>query len=79
MDVRLDASTYIDNTHYRVSDRIAGQLAREVGAALPRLGHELRVTVNGKPYWLNRTPISRHPRFANKRGWVWCVYSATGY
>jgi hypothetical protein len=66
---------HISHNHYRVSDAVAGQLARNAGGRLPAHGHELSVELpNGKHVWLTRTPTQYLPGYP-KRGWVWCVYS----
>ena len=57
---------------YRVTDAMAGRLAKLVGAKLPGYGKELRVAVPGRvePMWLQRTI----ERGRTKRPWVWAVY-----
>ena len=67
-------STHIDNGFYRISDRLAGKLAKSspIGR-LPADGMESRVTHEGARWWLTRTPL----RFRNDspaRGWVWALH-----
>ena len=75
----MDSRRHLSHGHYRVSDKEAGALAREVGASLPKIGYELRVEVDGRAMYLTRTPLSAttaaaYRMSAPKRGWVWAVY-----
>jgi hypothetical protein len=63
----------IDNNHFRISDKLAGQLARENpcfgNTKLPKHGYERCVIYQGKKHWMFRTNYS-----SLKRGWTWCLY-----
>jgi hypothetical protein len=73
--MRLD---HISHGFYRVSDRDAARLAKDVGRALPKHGYELGVVLpNGLEAWLARTPTSSIPEMP-KRGWSWSVHRRAG-
>lgn len=65
---------HIGHSFYKISDALAGALAKNVRAPLPRHGHYLVIEVDGRRAELHRTPYS--PKLhtdAPKRGWVWAV------
>jgi len=65
---------HIDNSFYRVSDKVAGKLAKDGPLGrLPNEGMEGRVFVGNTQWWLTRTPY-RYRTDSPARGWVWAVY-----
>lgn len=58
----------IDNNHYIISGKLAGQLA---GGKFPRPGNEKLVTYEGKNYWLKKLPYQGKP--------VWMLYGPTDW
>lgn len=74
-----DTMKHIDNGFYRISDKLAGSLARQSpahtddGPSMPPNGKEWRVTHNGFRWWLSRTPY-RFYTDAPARGWVWALH-----
>lgn len=68
-------AAHIDNGFYQVSDKVAGQLAKDSPLGrLPEHGNESRVFVHSTQWWLTRTPY-RYRTDSPKRGWVWAVYN----
>jgi hypothetical protein len=68
--------THLSHSHYAISDRSAGQLARSSpgnGGRLPRIGYERYVICEGRKYVLKRTTLLCHEMPARKRRWVWTV------
>jgi hypothetical protein len=69
---------YIDNNHYKITDKLAGNLARAFPSdtlgsnKLPAWGKMREVYHNGQKYWLLRTPY-RYRVDSPKRGWVWAL------
>ena len=78
------SATYLDNSHYLISDKAAGALCRALNRKLPVHGYEVRVCLTVGELslfaWLNRTP-TRHSLLAgplgNRRGWRWCLHGIT--
>jgi len=68
--------TLLSHGIYAVTDRMAGELARQSKAGrLPQVGREIRVILpSGKQAWLTRTNLTMLDRVKNKRGWVWSVH-----
>lgn len=68
-------ATHIDSGFYRVSDKVAGKLAKSGPLGrLPHEGMEGRVFVGNTQWWLTRTPY-QHRTDSPARGWVWAVYA----
>lgn len=67
--------SHIDNGFYRVSDRVAKIIARELSplGRLPSKDMAGRVVIDGVVGWLTRTPY-RYRSDAPPRGWVWALY-----
>ena len=73
--VPIKIGEHISHNFFRVSDAVAGQLARDAMVPLPAHGHQLNVALpGGQLVWLIRTPTHYIPGYP-KRGWVWAVYS----
>jgi hypothetical protein len=84
MAVRITIGKHLSHGFFRVSDAVAGRLAKDSGSPLPRLGHYLIVELprdafpEDSPFYetklaeLSRTQM-RYSTSAPKRGWVWAV------
>ena len=84
MATRIIIGPHLSHGFYRVSDAVAGQLARNVERPLPRPGYYLIVELppdafpkdnafhGTKLAELSRTQM-RYAVSAPKRGWVWSV------
>ena len=70
----LPGYQYLSHGHYRVTDAIAGRLAKDAGGKLPAHGMEMMVGLpNGESAWLSRTHLIYGEHRPPKRGWVWSV------
>lgn len=84
MATRIVIGPHLSHGFYRVSDAVAGQLAKNVDRPLPRVGYALIVGLPAGAFpkdsvfhgaetaELSRTPMT-HSTSAPKRGWVWAV------
>jgi hypothetical protein len=70
----------IDHGFYRISDRLAGQIAAStLTKRLPKHGNEsLAVLPDGTHVWLARTAY-RYRLNSPKRGWVWSIRDSGGW
>lgn len=69
---------HIDNGFYKLTDAQAKKLAATIdtvraGTGLPKDGWQKQVTIDGRKYWLTRTPYRYHLD-APDRGWVWAIF-----
>ncbi len=78
---------YLGHSFYKITDRLAGQLAKASRSKLPKPGYELTVALaDGRLARLIRTPL-KHDQMnpygflikAHKRGWVWALHGIDGY
>jgi hypothetical protein len=70
--------TYLSHNHYAISDRAAGQLAKQTTRQrLPRPGYCVDVKLpDGRMATLARTTVCLSDPIERKRGWVWAVMPA---